>query len=68
MRKVLPGDIVWTPPGQKHWHGASPTERMSHVAVGERLDGKSVDWMEKVTDEQYHASPRPRPAAGAGAR
>ncbi len=68
VEEIRPGDIVWTPPGQKHWHGASPTERMAHIAIGERLDGKSVDWMEKVTDEQYNASPRPRPAAAAGAR
>ena len=68
VEEIRPGDIVWTPPGQKHWHGASPTERMAHIAIGERLDGKSVDWMEKVTDDQYKASPRPRPAAAAGAR
>jgi 4-carboxymuconolactone decarboxylase len=62
VEEIRPGDIVWTPPGQKHWHGASPTERMAHIAIGERLDGKSVEWMEKVTDDQYNASPRPRPA------
>jgi len=63
--EIRPGDIVWIPAGQKHWHGASPTTSMSHIAIGERLDGKSVDWMEKVTDEQYGAPLRPRPAAAA---
>jgi 4-carboxymuconolactone decarboxylase len=62
--EIRPGDLVWTPPGQKHWHGASPTGAMTHIAIGERLDGKSVDWMEKVTDEQYVAPVRPAPAAG----
>lgn len=50
---VRQGDIVWIPPGQKHWHGASPNASMTHIAVLERLDGKSVDWMEQVTDAQY---------------
>ena len=48
-----PGDVVWCPPGEKHWHGASPTTAMTHIAIQEELDGKVVDWMEKVTDEQY---------------
>ena len=61
--EIRPGDVVWIPPGQKHWHGASPTTGMTHIAIVERLDGKSVDWMEKVTDEQYGAPLRPRPAA-----
>jgi len=52
---IRPGDVVICPPGVKHWHGASPTTAMSHIAVGESLDGKSVEWMEKVTDEQYMA-------------
>lgn len=52
---LRPGDVVVCPPGVKHWHGASPTTAMSHIAVGEALDGKSVEWMEKVTDEQYMA-------------
>jgi 4-carboxymuconolactone decarboxylase len=64
--EIRPGDVVWIPPGQKHWHGASPTTSMSHIAIVERLDGKSIDWMEKVTDEQYGAPLRPRPAAAAG--
>jgi 4-carboxymuconolactone decarboxylase len=54
------GDLVWIPAGQKHWHGASPTMGMSHIAIVELLDGKSTDWMEKVTDEQYGAPLRPR--------
>jgi 4-carboxymuconolactone decarboxylase len=63
--EIRPGDVVWIPAGQKHWHGASPTTGMSHIAISEQLDGKSVDWMEKVTDEQYGAALRPRPAAAA---
>jgi 4-carboxymuconolactone decarboxylase len=63
--EIRPGDLVWIPAGQKHWHGASPTTAMSHIAIVEQLEGKSVDWMEKVTDEQYAAPVRPRPAAAA---
>ena len=63
--EIRPGDVVWIPPGQKHWHGASPTTSMSHIAIAERLDGKSVDWMEKVTDEQYGAPLRSHPATAA---
>jgi len=51
--EVRPGDIVWFAPGEKHWHGAAATIAMSHIAIAEALDGKSVDWMEKVTDAQY---------------
>ena len=51
--EIRPGDIVWFSPGEKHWHGASPGCAMSHIAIAEALDGKSVDWMEKVTDAQY---------------
>jgi 4-carboxymuconolactone decarboxylase len=47
------GDVVWIPPGQKHWHGAAPDSAMTHIAIVEHLDGKSTEWMEKVTDEQY---------------
>ena len=61
--EIRAGDLVWIPAGQKHWHGAAPAEAMSHVAIAEQLDGKSVEWMEKVTDEQYNAPVRPRPAA-----
>ena len=50
---VRAGDIVWFAPGEKHWHGATPTNAMTHIAIQEMLDGKAVDWMEKVTDEQY---------------
>jgi quercetin dioxygenase-like cupin family protein len=47
------GDVVWIPAGQKHWHGATATTRMTHIAIQEHLDGKVVDWMVKVSDEQY---------------
>src|SRR6185503_17775711 len=63
--EIRPGDIVRIPPGQKHWHGASPTGPMSHLAVTEQLDGRSTDWMEKVSDEQYRAPLRARPSAAA---
>jgi quercetin dioxygenase-like cupin family protein len=53
--EVRPGDVVFFAPGEKHWHGASPVTAMSHIAISEALDGKSVDWMEHVTDEQYRA-------------
>jgi quercetin dioxygenase-like cupin family protein len=53
VEEVRPGDVVWFPPGLKHWHGASPTIAMTHIAVQESLNGKNVDWMEKVSDEQY---------------
>ena len=55
IRIIRPGDVIWTPPSEKHWHGAMPTTGMSHIAIQEALDGKVVDWMEKVTDEQYQA-------------
>src|SRR5271165_6525595 len=51
--EIRPGDVVWIPPGERHWHGAAPTTAMTHIAIQEKLDGKVVDWMEKVTDEQY---------------
>ena len=51
--EVLPGDVVWFPPGVKHWHGATATQGMTHIAISEALDGKTVDWMEKVSDQQY---------------
>ncbi|RYG35772.1 cupin domain-containing protein [bacterium] len=53
VEEIRPGDIVWFPPGEKHWHGATPTTAMTHVAIAEKLDGKSVEWLEKVSDEQY---------------
>ncbi len=53
---IRPGDVIWCPPGVKHWHGATPTTAMTHIAIQERdARGKVVDWMEKVTDEQYLA-------------
>lgn len=53
IEEVRPGDVVWFPPGEKHWHGATPTTAMTHIAIQEQLDGKAVDWMEKVSEEQY---------------
>ena len=53
IEEIRPGDIVWIPPNEKHWHGASPTTAMTHIATQEQLNGKVVEWMEKVTDEQY---------------
>jgi quercetin dioxygenase-like cupin family protein len=55
IEEIRPGDVVWISPGEKHWHGAAPATAMTHIAIQERLDGKVVDWMEKVSDEQYHA-------------
>jgi quercetin dioxygenase-like cupin family protein len=49
------GDVIWCPPGKKHWHGTTATTAMSHVAIVEKLNGKAIDWMEKVSDEQYLA-------------
>jgi quercetin dioxygenase-like cupin family protein len=54
IEEVRPGDVVWFPPGEKHWHGATPTTAMTHIAVQESLNGKNVDWMEKVSDAQYN--------------
>jgi quercetin dioxygenase-like cupin family protein len=53
VEEIRPGDVVWFPPGEKHWHGATPTTAMTHIAIQERLDGKVVDWLEHVSDEQY---------------
>ena len=58
-KRLGPGDVAWIPPGTKHWHGAVADEPMAHVAVGERLDGKSVDWLEEVSDGQYAEATRP---------
>lgn len=52
-QEIRPGDIVWIPPGIKHWHGAAPSTGMAHIAIAEALDGKSVAWLEHVTDAQY---------------
>jgi quercetin dioxygenase-like cupin family protein len=53
VEEIRPGDVIWFPPNEKHWHGASPTTAMTHIAIQESLNGKVVDWMEKVSDEQY---------------
>ena len=53
VEEIRPGDLVWFPPGERHWHGASPTTAMTHIAVQEAVDGTVVDWLEHVTDEQY---------------
>ncbi|OHV76087.1 cupin domain-containing protein [Rhizobium sp. LCM 4573] len=53
IRVIRPGDVVWFPPGEKHWHGAAPTTAMTHIAIQEVLDGSPVDWLEPVTDDQY---------------
>lgn len=53
IEEVYPGDVVWFPPGEKHWHGATPTNAMTHIAIQEALDGKVVEWLEHVSDEQY---------------
>jgi quercetin dioxygenase-like cupin family protein len=53
VEEIRPGDVVWTPPGVKHWHGAAPTTAMTHIASQEAADGKVVEWMEQVSDEQY---------------
>jgi quercetin dioxygenase-like cupin family protein len=53
IEEIRPGDVVWFPPGEKHWHGATATTAMTHIAITESLNGKNVDWMEKVSDEQY---------------
>ncbi|WP_309570372.1 cupin domain-containing protein [Deinococcus sp.] len=53
VEELRPGDVVWFPPGEKHWHGATPTTALTHIALQERLDGESVVWLELVTDTQY---------------
>lgn len=53
IEEIRPGDVIWFPPGVKHWHGSAPTTAMTHIAIQEQLDGKAVDWLEHVTDEQY---------------
>ena len=53
VEEIRPGDVVWFAPGEKHWHGAAPTTAMTHIAIAEAQSGKVVDWMEKVSDEQY---------------
>lgn len=53
IEEIWPGDVVWSAPGEKHWHGATPTTAMTHISIVEQLDGKAADWMEKISDEQY---------------
>lgn len=53
VQEIRSGDVVWIPPGMKHWHGAAPTTSMTHIAIQEHVDGKVVEWMEKVSDDQY---------------
>jgi len=55
VEEIRPGDVVWIAPGEKHWHGAAPTTAMTHIAIQEKLDGRVVDWLEQVSDEQYRA-------------
>ena len=57
IEEIHPGDVISIPPGEKHWHGATPTTAMTHIAIQEALDGKVVDWLEKVSDEQYRSDP-----------
>jgi quercetin dioxygenase-like cupin family protein len=52
---IRPGDVVWIPPGEKHWHGATATMAMTHIAIQEKLDGKMVEWLEQVSDAHYRA-------------
>ena len=59
VEQIRPGDVIWFPPGEKHWHGATPTTAVTHIAIQEQLDGKTVDWMETVSDEQYQAGSGP---------
>jgi 4-carboxymuconolactone decarboxylase len=57
VEEIREGDVVWTPPGVKHWHGAAPTTAMAHIAIQEALDGRNVEWLEQVTDVQYASPP-----------
>lgn len=67
VQEIRVGDVVWTPPGVKHWHGAAPTTAMTHLALTEALDGKAVDWMEKVSDQQYGAAVTPANSSSSAA-
>ena len=60
VQELRPGDVVWIPPDEKHWHGAAPTTAMTHIAIYEALDGKSAEWMEMVGEEQYQAEVLPQ--------
>ena len=57
VEEIRPGDVIWFAPGEKHWHGAAPTTGMTHIAIQEKLNGKTVDWLEQVNDEQYQPGP-----------
>jgi quercetin dioxygenase-like cupin family protein len=59
IREIRAGDVVWIPPGEKHWHGAAPTTAMTHLAMQERLDGVAVEWLEPVSDGDYMLTPDP---------
>ena len=54
IEEIRPGDVIWFAPEEKHWHGAAPTTAMTHIAIQEKLNGKTVDWLEKVSDDQYN--------------
>ncbi len=58
VREISAGDVVWIPPGEKHWHGAAPTTMMCHLAIQEQVDGKTATWLEHVTDAQYEVAPQ----------
>jgi len=60
VEEIRPGDVITCPPGEKHWHGATPTTAMTHIAIQEKLNGKVIEWMEKVSDEQYLGGSRIR--------
>lgn len=68
IQEIKPRDVVWIPPGVKHWHGATPTTAMTHIAIQENLDGRVVNWMEQVSDEQYNAPVRAPGSSDASAR
>jgi quercetin dioxygenase-like cupin family protein len=60
IEEIRPGDVIWFPPGEKHWHGATPSTAMTHIAIQEKLNGKVVEWLEHVSDEQYQVGFRNR--------
>jgi quercetin dioxygenase-like cupin family protein len=66
IEEIRPGDVVWFPPGEKHWHGAAPATAITHIAIQENLDGKVVEWMEHVTDAQYRKEAPFPPASARG--
>ena len=66
IEDIRPGDVVWIPPGEKHWHGAAATTAMTHLAIQEQLDGKAVEWLAKVSDEEYRGALRESPADVSG--